>query len=77
MLAFARSHNRLANGGVIRYSSGVPQRPIANGRARVDMPIELHRLSIENAEKNGVSLNQWLVALIAGGQNFKLPKERR
>lgn len=40
------------------------------------MPVALHELSLANAEKNGVSLNQWLVALIAGGQNFKLPEEK-
>lgn len=38
------------------------------------MPVDLHRQLAERAKQEGVSLNQFMVALLAGGIHFKLPK---
>jgi predicted HicB family RNase H-like nuclease len=38
------------------------------------MPSELHEALIREAERQGVSLNTLIVALLAGGIHFKLPR---
>jgi len=37
------------------------------------MPTDLHQHLARQAEEQGVSLNTLIVALLAGGSNFKLP----
>lgn len=46
---------------------------MASGQTRVRLPVELHEQLIREAEKQGVSLNTLIVALLAGGMRFKLP----
>lgn len=48
-----------------------------NGRVLVRMPPALHVELVRLAEVQGVSLNHLVVALLAGGARFKLPKETR
>jgi hypothetical protein len=45
---------------------------MASGKLVVRMPPELHRQLGAAAESEGVSLNQLIVALLAGGVGFKL-----
>lgn len=37
----------------------------------------LHEHLIDGAERQGVSLNQWIVVLLAGQTGFELPEELR
>ncbi len=43
-----------------------------SGKVLVRMPPALHEQLVKAAEEQGVSLNQLVVALLAGGVNFKL-----
>lgn len=45
-----------------------------SGKTNLRMSPELHAHLAAIADKNGISLNQLLVELLAGGSNFKLPK---
>lgn len=49
----------------------------ASGKFLVRMPPALHSELIRQAEQQGVSLNHLVVALLAGGARFKLPKEAK
>jgi HicB-like protein involved in pilus formation len=44
-----------------------------SGRFVVRVPTSLHRHLAEQAQQQRVSLNQLVVALLAGGSNFALP----
>jgi predicted HicB family RNase H-like nuclease len=46
--------------------------PPVSGKVLVRMPPALHEQLLRLAEEQGVSLNQLVVALLAGGVNFKL-----
>ena len=46
---------------------------MASGQLRVRLPVELHEALAAEAERQGVSLNTLIVALLAGGTGFKLP----
>lgn len=46
---------------------------MASGQTRVRLPIDLHQALTVEAERQGVSLNTLIVALLAGGIGFKLP----
>lgn len=48
-------------------------RRVASGQTRVRLPTELHAALIAEAERQGVSLNTLIVALLSGGIGFKLP----
>jgi predicted HicB family RNase H-like nuclease len=43
-----------------------------SGQLRIRMPHTLHQHLSELAETEGVSLNHLIVALLAGGSNYKL-----
>jgi predicted HicB family RNase H-like nuclease len=43
----------------------------------VRLPADLHAALLQQAEKQGVSLNQLLVALLAGAVGFSLKKTRK
>lgn len=45
-----------------------------SGLTTVRMPPELHKALLAKAHEQGVPLNAWMVALLAGGMNFRLPK---
>ncbi len=45
-----------------------------SGKTQIRLPPALHAHLIRCAEEEGVSLNALMVALLAGGPNFKLPK---
>lgn len=49
--------------------------PEHSGRLLVRMPPALHAELARRAAAQGVSLNHLVVALLAGGVRFKLPKE--
>lgn len=46
----------------------------AGGSAYIRMPPALHAELVRRAAEQGVSLNALIVALLAGGVGFKLPK---
>lgn len=46
---------------------------MASGQTRIRLPADLHVALIAEAERQGVSLNTLMVALLAGGIGFKLP----
>lgn len=46
---------------------------VASGQTRIRLPTELHDQLIDEAKRQGVSLNTLMVALLAGGIGFKLP----
>lgn len=46
---------------------------MASGQTRVRLPVDLHEALTAEAERQGVSLNTLIVALLAGGIGFKLP----
>lgn len=54
----------------------VSRRGVGTGNTRIRMPRELHEQLITKAETQGVSLNTFMVALLAGGVGFKLEEER-
>jgi predicted HicB family RNase H-like nuclease len=41
------------------------------------LPVDLHAELVRRAEEQGVSLNQLLVALLAGAVGFSLQKKKR
>lgn len=45
-----------------------------SGAILVRCPADLHRELVAEAERQGVSLNNLCVSLLAGGIHFKLPK---
>lgn len=45
---------------------------MSNGKVLVRMPPALHEQLLAHAEAQGVSLNQLVVVLLAGGISFKL-----
>lgn len=47
------------------------------GEFRVRMPPALHEHLARQAAAQGVSLNQWMVSLLAGGAGFKLEEGDR
>ena len=47
---------------------------MASGQLRVRLPQDLHEALAAEAERQGVSLNTLIVALLAGGMRFKLPR---
>jgi predicted HicB family RNase H-like nuclease len=47
---------------------------MSSGQLRVRMPPALHEQLVEEAARQGVSLNQLIVALLAGGVGFKLDR---
>jgi predicted HicB family RNase H-like nuclease len=47
---------------------------MASGQLRVRLPVDLHEALTAEAERQGVSLNTLIVALLAGGLRFKLPR---
>jgi predicted HicB family RNase H-like nuclease len=47
--------------------------PDPSGKFLVRLPVALHAELQRVAEEQGVSLNQLVTALLAGGVNFKLP----
>jgi len=55
----------------------VETRAVPNGVARVKMPVEMHRQLVARAKREDVSLNHLMVALLAGGIGFKLPRGSR
>lgn len=44
---------------------------MASGQFRVRLPVELHEALTAEAERQGVSLNTLVVALLAGGLGWK------
>lgn len=42
-----------------------------SGQFRVRLPVELHALLAAEAERQGVSLNMLIVALLAGGMGWR------
>ena len=48
--------------------------PTGSGLTTVRMPAELHAQLIARAPEQRVSLNHLMVALLAGGIGFKLPR---
>jgi predicted HicB family RNase H-like nuclease len=44
-----------------------------SGKTQIRLPPALHAHLIDRAEQQGISLNALMVALLAGGSNFKLP----
>lgn len=44
-------------------------------RVLLRLPVELHRRLAEQAEEQGVSLNTWIVTLLAGAARFGLADE--
>lgn len=44
---------------------------MASGQTRVRLPVELHEALSAEAERQGVSLNTLIVALLAGGIGWK------
>jgi predicted HicB family RNase H-like nuclease len=44
---------------------------MASGQTRVRLPVELHEALAVEAERQGVSLNTLIVALLAGGIGWK------
>lgn len=51
--------------------------PERRGQVLVRMPPALHQVLAAEAERQGVSINQLAVALIAGGLRFKMPADKR
>jgi predicted HicB family RNase H-like nuclease len=45
-----------------------------SGQTRVRMPVDLHAKLAEIAHEQGVSLNQLIVTLLAGGIGWKLKR---
>lgn len=45
---------------------------VAKGELRVRMPAALHEALATQAAQQGVSLNTWIVTLLAAGYGFKL-----
>lgn len=41
------------------------------------MPAELHEALVAQAKRQGVSLNTWMLTLLATGYGFKLKEEER
>lgn len=56
----------LASWNRMRYHAGM-----ASGQTRVRLPVELHEALVVEAERQGVSLNTLIVALLAGGIGWK------
>ena len=48
---------------------------MGSGTINLRMPAALHDQLIEEARRQGVSLNQLMVALLAGGIGFKLTQQ--
>lgn len=46
---------------------------MASGKVNLRLPADLHEALGAEAERQGVSLNTLMVALLAGGIGFKLP----
>jgi len=44
---------------------------MASGQLRIRIAASLHDHLIEQARCQGVSLNQWIATLLAGGSGFK------
>jgi predicted HicB family RNase H-like nuclease len=47
---------------------------VASGNTQVRMPPALHEMLREEAARQGISLNQLIIVLLAGGIGFKLAK---
>jgi predicted HicB family RNase H-like nuclease len=45
-----------------------------SGQFRVRVPVELHATLVDEAERQGVSLNTLIVALLAGAVNWRTTK---
>jgi predicted HicB family RNase H-like nuclease len=48
-----------------------------SGTIVVRCPVDLHADLVAEAERQGVSLNNLCVSLLAGGIHFKLPKRKK
>lgn len=48
-----------------------------NGRIHARMPVDLHRRLVASAEREGVSLNTYVVATLAAKERFHLPAEEK
>ncbi len=46
--------------------------PVSSGQLKIRMPPALHEQLTAEAGRQGVSLNTFIVALLAGGVGFKL-----
>lgn len=46
--------------------------PDRSGQFRVRLPVDLHAELVAEAERQGVSLNTLVVALLAGGMKWKV-----
>jgi antitoxin HicB len=47
-----------------------PRRAKPTGQAYVRMPVSLHQKLIDSAEREGVSLNQYIVATLAAAERW-------
>jgi predicted HicB family RNase H-like nuclease len=48
---------------------------MASGQTRIRLPVDLHEALVREAAQQGVSLNTFMVAVLAGGIGFKLSPE--
>ena len=53
-----------------RRTAVEPRRARPTGQAYVRMPVSLHQKLIESAEREGVSLNQYIVATLAAAERW-------
>lgn len=53
-----------------RRTAPQPRRARPTGQAYVRMPVSLHQQLIESAEREGVSLNQYIVATLAAAERW-------
>lgn len=53
-----------------RRDAPQPRRARPTGQAYVRMPVSLHQKLIESAEREGVSLNQYIVATLAAAERW-------
>lgn len=53
-----------------RRAAPQPHRARPTGQAYVRMPVSLHQKLIESAEREGVSLNQYIVATLAAAERW-------
>jgi predicted HicB family RNase H-like nuclease len=53
-----------------RRTAPEPRRARPTGQAYVRMPVSLHQKLIESAEREGVSLNQYIVATLAAAERW-------
>lgn len=59
-----------------RRDAPQPRRARPTGQAYVRMPVSLHHKLIESAEREGVSLNQYIVATLAAAERWSSRADR-